>query len=795
LKAASDGGNDIPFEQAFSNLAHAYTRDLAPSLLDHEIGFQLLDRKDDNTKAVGVTAFKVGSLMLYAPVFFLNGELKGRELLWLKNQDQFVPLKEEWLNYLINRKPLSIGSGVDRNLSRLGVLSPALSQLTRPPTKFGAAKALKSAIDAFIPDVAHFVVNDPVSDPKYVGIKSFPDFLKEAGLDMIQQTLDECRRNPSVGRYIEDFYGWDAVDAAIKTAGENLRRLSRRSLFDETPPEKAPLQPHIGSVLDDVCEHPIKTGALKVVAYDTTQGDLPKEITQSDREKLLRDAYLIVDHRKGEQVSIPFNVKVEQKLFNPTETGLYEVLVKPGSFERCFVAYYPMGPNGHMHFVTVARVGDEANWLNCHASRVWCASRIEGKEYDDWYDGLSTPSSLSKGYSRYILIGPRGDTTTPFRVEESLGADLGEHVYEVDFASYCDHNYAESLLSPRDRPYSDRDDSYSAYRDGQRIHLNGKPGTALRANRGDVYVPEGFKLLKVRRDRYDEEKTDGKLYACSPCCSSSGGSDSPPIRPGDLVDAHLMMMQKTAELTIYNDGIDVEINTQRMKPLGGLLHLVRDHGFREDTAKEMLKQASRQRKARFRVIYPDYLLKQAADPFLAGQGPTAPTFPTPPMGADSFFGGGGFQTQNVMSERVPVDGMQAQPGDREAYNPRTDRDRTPMDASAVQNAAGTGQREIVDTALIGQMLKVVRDDTMVDRFLGDLMRALDRLGRILFYFYWHNEKFADRYGKDEMPEMEDALRNAFEQLGDVIIFLKQKTIEPYPEEGMSVDLQDTAGVS
>lgn len=54
-------GDDTPFEQAFSNLAHAYLRDSAPKLLDHEVGFQLLDRNRENTKAVGVFAFKVGS--------------------------------------------------------------------------------------------------------------------------------------------------------------------------------------------------------------------------------------------------------------------------------------------------------------------------------------------------------------------------------------------------------------------------------------------------------------------------------------------------------------------------------------------------------------------------------------------------------------------------------------------------------------------------------------------------------------------------------------------------------------
>jgi hypothetical protein len=88
---------------------------------------------------------------------------------------------------------------------------------------------------------------------------------------------------------------------------------------------------------------------------------------------------------------------------------------------------------------------------------------------------------------------------------------------------------------------------------------------------------------------------------------------------------------------------------------------------------------------------------------------------------------------------------------------------------------------VADTAMIGGMLKSVRQDSLVDKHLGDLMKALDKLGRILFMFYWHGDRFADRYGKSDMPELEDSLRNAFEMLGDVILFLKQKTIEPYPD--------------
>jgi hypothetical protein len=43
-------------------------------------------------------------------------------------------------------------------------------------------------------------------------------------------------------------------------------------------------------------------------------------------------------------------------------------------------------------------------------------------------------------------------------------------------------------------------------------------------------------------------------------------------------------------------------------------------------------------------------------------------------------------------------------------------------------------------------------------------------------FYWHNEEFEDRYGKQDLPELEDSLRNAFETLGDLTLFLMEKTV-------------------
>lgn len=784
-------GQDIPFEQAFSNLAHAYLRDKAPTLLDHEQGFQLLDRNQDNTKAIGVFGFKVGSHQLYAPVFFLQGDLKGHELLYLKNQDLFCPLKENWLNYILNRKPNILGESVDRNTGSFGVRQPELNRLALSPHKF--ASAAPPWLQDAMPKIAHTALTDSRAELEALGKDlDLGVFLKQASLPMLEHLVGFFHRYPKIAQAFDRFHGMDTLHGAIKEAG--LRARAGHGVLDahEKRAAQRVVPMYRGSILDPEppapVEHPIKTGELKVITYDATQqSELPSGLDEKDQEKLLKEKLLIKDHRNGEQVSVPYDVQVQKKLFNPNETGLYMVLVKPGEFEKCFVAIGPHGADGRKSWATLVRVEGEHDWCNAHPSKIWCCSRIEDKEYRDWWEGLKSPDSLSQGEDRHVLIGQRGNATVPFKVKKSLGDANGDTSYEVDFSDCC-----EWSLDKRTEPCGTccvGSNDYDSWRDGQRIHLNGKDGTSMRSHRGDVWIPKGAKLLNAKKSEADSKKKN------EPCCMGEDAhSKERPLRPGNYVDAELGIMVKTSALKLHYDGHEFSINNkQASSPLSTVVQLVRDHGFRENTARELMKRAMAQRTFRCRVKY--------ATPYLTQDGPTAPNIPDPPYGDNNILGAS-VPTQSGYEDNIQIPGMSAALTDRSIYNPSPQAVGDPMgsrgggdggDAQKIDTAMQTGQKEVFDTAMIGSMLKAVRDDTMIDRYLPELVKGMDRLGRVLFMFYWHGDKFADRYGKQDMPELEDSLRNAFEMMGDVILFLKQKTIEPYPEEqGSDNNLQDAA---
>lgn len=762
VKYAAIGGrgDDGAFEQAFSNLAHAYLRDAAPRLLDHEIGFQLLDRNQENTKAVGVFAFKLGSNWLYAPVFFLNGDLKGHELLYIKNQDMFVPLKENWVNYLMNRKPNILGGSVDKNLSTLGQRQPDFTQLSRSPAKFGSAQpTLKEMMTAVMPTLAKTATLNTRTAFKELGESlDLGKFLKSARLETLDVLVRLCQKTPKIAAALDEFHGLGVVAEATKLAKQRAAEARGSSILTKAAADVGKL------------EHVSPSVVIQKV--------LPPGATEEDQEKLLQDGLLIRDRRGNDEVSIPYTVQVERKMFNPSSSGLYDVLVKSGDIVRCYVAVHPQGAGRQQDFVTVVRTEGTPDWLNTRADKVFCLRQIEGEEFTKWYDALPEANSLGSG--RYMILNRTGAATVPVRKIKKHGT-TGQDVvvYEVHLE---DNTKYPAPAYIRDGEHRDPI-GYNKYEDGVRLHLKGNSGSKLRAAGPDIFVPEGFKLLTVSKGEDDAaDANDQNACAC-------GESDPPALMPGNIADAQLLLMQKLSSLTIVHTGTDVLLDDITMTPKDALISLVTKQGLREKAAKELLQTARAKRKFVCSVKY----ASPYGPPMMVNDAPSAPAIPGPVMGGESIMGTS-IPTQLGIDQGVPVDALRASNTDRSIYNPNTQLDKPVI--SAVVNAASTGQREVFDTAMVGALLRAVRDDGLVDRYMGDLAKGLDKLGRILFMFYWHGDRFAERYGKADMPELEDSLRNSFEMLGDVILFLKQKTIEPFSEEeSIDVDLGGIAGAS
>jgi hypothetical protein len=90
-------------------------------------------------------------------------------------------------------------------------------------------------------------------------------------------------------------------------------------------------------------------------------------------------------------------------------------------------------------------------------------------------------------------------------------------------------------------------------------------------------------------------------------------------------------------------------------------------------------------------------------------------------------------------------------------------------------AADAGIKEVFDVSVLSGLVEVADLSGLRNEYLVDMIKGMDKIARMLFLYYWHFDEFKDRYGEEDMRKLEDTLRKVFVSLGDLILFLKEKT--------------------
>lgn len=764
-KSASLGGtgNDTEFENAFANIAQVYLRDKAPKLMPYQIGFQIVEKDPDANRGVGIAGFKAGDKLIYCPLFFLKGRLKGHEMMYLHDDNQFVPLNEAYLNDTLGKKPQMIGEGVNRSEWRKNTGPINMLPLAGHGYKYSSEQGVKIAEWAM--PCAIKIANVVVEDNAWKGVdtgKTLLEVIKAAGAKGVEFLCETFLKYPKLGEYFDKTYGYDKLAAAIDGRSINNGVLGDR-------PEKAKVvkrstRTSTGSVLGK--DDPLKTGALRILYRDKiASASFPDDLNDTERETLIDDDFLIQDHRDEGDTSLVYDVDERKSLGSPPESGIYEVFTKDGEFEKCVVVLDPISDIPEANSVMVIPLDDKKRHFLAHSSRVLVklpsGDKFPNKEYKEWIAKQSDISLGSSGMEdswrrRFVLFTPDGKATAPFSLESDT-SDGDRRYYDVRY-----HDWPDFEAYSTQSPYGGCHPCGSGG-NLNRIVMTDRPIGTLQERASGLYVPATAKMMRV-------DQADTTKWA-----------------PGDLNDLRMAMTEKTAELKVVHHGSEVWVNDKNMTAKSAIVHLVARHGLREDMARTLIKEAelASSKSRRCRIKYADFYSQQNQQP--SG---IAPSFPERPEGSSPFNRSysryGDVQTEYHAPMEIPFD----QPyGENQFYD--YGRQLLEPTMQVAMDAAETGQKEVFDTAMIGSLLKTVREDSMIDEHLPVLMKAMDAVARLMVSFYWHQDKFEERYGKSDMVELEDSLRNVFENIGDLILFLKQKTIRSYPEENVA-DLQHAA---
>jgi hypothetical protein len=742
----SDGQN-ASFERTFANIAHAYLRDKAPSLMPYEVAFQLLDRSEDKRKAAGLLAFNVNSLWVYVPLFFVAGKVTGHEMMYIKDQDQIVPLKEKWVQYLLSLNPEDIGEPYagkapgHRSLSFLKdrlTKSSAYSQFSRwtPEAQDAFVCFAKIATSAPAPGkpFAEYVVEEAAIAVPYLNYlrNSYPHVYKQA--------------NTALGGKLETAY-WQALENPTATKVKRLNKLAKQA-----------------NLLETVYDNPVDAGKIRIATVKNANAfEVFNPLSDKDKETLMSTGRVVQDSRDDDEVSQAFVIRKNMSFCNPVQSGVYDVWNDEDKFERALVILNPKFSSGKANegciVIALERSADsEPNCWIGDKSKVWI--NTENKDQDffkaDLLEGVTSSELPTKSVikweerKKYVWVGQSTinvEGTAPLRIESVINSEDGGKTYEGSFTDY-----------DLKREYRPGRIQYKTVEAKEQVVIKPK-GKQITVSAEGVFVPESYKAIRIN---------DRDFYDCGPCDTSEGADKEPtkrPFKPGSYEAAYRISFNKTAEIVVSVVGDEAIIDGKPIKTAAARDYLTVDLGFRDHISEFMLKRAEETRKATFCVEYAGWvkprLAKQARATFLE-QGPVASQ---------------SVPDNDLFGSLDPMSGSTKQEMFLSEDRPHEYQEPDDQSVDSVMQAIGTGSQEAIDSAAFSSMLSTVRDESMIDTYFPELMKALDRVGRILFQFRWHREKFEDRFGKKDLPELEDALQNTFESMGDLIIFLKQKQVQ------------------
>lgn len=717
-------------EQTFSDLANARLRDKSPALLDYLIGFQLIKADDDGSRAVGMFGFKIGEDWHYAPAFFLNGEIKGLDSLYSVGSDLFVPLNEDWVNAVVNRRPITLGEADTRNRRSRGVKTPDYNRLRTLPSGITDGSSGMGKISS---EKQPRIPIERILEMRKAGSAiDVPAALEALGKTAVESFLADWEKYPKLANAIETFY----------------------SRVDFTVPGER------------------KFGAEKDADPITIISNMDQEgadsLTDSEKEQVLAGDVAVVDKRPEMAKSRTYSTQTKQQMTNPSKGGLYDIVWDDGSVHQCLVLPVYMADGD----VFVYDIESEKVCIT-KSKNVWSMREYTAKDFSEKLEAASKPSDEIKQWDVAVLAcADGGMASEPFLVNQRTTGTDGVTILKKGWAP-CFRAYTQADFRAKGRPIigyptnSSYGGFYPSGGDYEEIVVTDAGNKHMTRVKSRLFVNSGhYRAIVIDRQAPKKEFSplDASKDAEKKISVSDFGDHNTIVKVLEKVASPLKAWRTDSELVINDD-----FGTHSFAGLAPALgHLIRKHGCAADDARTIVKLAMRQ---------PTKWLIKGAEEFMEL-----------PQINDRTEGG-------VMSSyhqtEVPWENQGKKPSqnNRQFYEYNspfaagaTDNDSDDQDPfEVVDQAAKTGQKEVFDAAMLGSLVKSNAPTEYVERFLPTIVAGMDRLGRLLFLLYWHYDEFQERYGKDDLSEFTDNLKSTFEALGDLVIFMRRRTLSGDPE--------------
>lgn len=728
--------DDQQVERAFMDQAYQFLANKGNALMKdpYRLGFEIVHKNDSNTRMVGIFAFRVGSTLLYVPVFFLNGEIKGTDLLYRHDSKTFVPYEDKWIKHIISKSTREMGRGIVGGPNSRSPKDINLEDIAFPPGSYNGSKSASA-------------------DSRAVKYAS--------------QILDSLKAKPGslLKQFILDDGGFTAItklayvmDASFAFAEAIANNIPEDCIM---PPEMADKMQRIKQAEEAAKPQPkliLSVGGIAQLSK------LPAEALQKAAANMAKRGYNLWDDRDSgdAKTTKPVYRDANSDLTEVSEEpGYWGIMMSDGSTREGFVAAessYNVGTNDD--------------------SEHWPSDSLEYNCRSGAFGAIPLRVIFSDGSTAVVRNGAYGE----------LKKDQREAIKDLDDAmkpnnAYCIFDAESGTLAGPVYVVSKNKKAgvtfYKAHnKHGRIMTLRHNPDIQETQLRNGVLGRDVYfvKVKSNNREATEHSEEVFKFDTEAPELSvGSGSSLREWCLDNGVKEASLYHKDGYFHLRESFRNQSNQLNRPTMA-----VKLATHYGIHADTAEELLDETEVAGKVEFLYGSPGHD-KSAAMTTLTSE-PRFQTYQNSDFNVDMEY-----PQQFVLESQTEQDEPVTQNiGDAfdpsMGFGPQNDGNGLPPEQlmnstpeQLAQLAQGENSPQIFEHGIVGSLVQTYDSVAMIDKYLPDMEQALDKLGRLLFLFYWKPRDFEDAYGADDMSNMENQILSNFRSFGELVLDLLKKS--------------------
>jgi hypothetical protein len=702
--------------------------------------------------------FSVRGVEIYLPVIFLNGRIKGTEVMNLAFNDQYVSATRQWVDYIVSKSHQSMGEPGDMVRGNRGA-SPSLRIFQTPGYGIGGSKMASFA--------------DLATGEDEGGDLDVPTFLKRAGAGVWRAFTEFALKEPKVAAAMFEFYGPKALHISDFDKGISVSKYA--------------------SDMIDVAVEQTSTEEVKFV--ESIDDPKAKALPVKSKGDLAITGIAVIDSRPDKEKSIVLEEKHRVRVTNPSQTGVYEMLTQ-GALDPVkviigvtpFLIEAPSSPAPGCVILNASSTSNTGLWhynpTGNHADPrrpvVIAESDLgDNDKFEKEVKSRGSKLSSVQVHKTYVLVDPDSRRISmPFtvinKVKSAFQATSDWGKSWMDAANVQNEMFPRATKQPRvhkeEGLRNASDKMPTTVPDSVWVELSGAETGRIFLDGDRLMVPDNARVIEVVDNNMCCVGSPSGTYEESSIIPAVAEEVSSAIR---LADGSIKKAGLVERLAIGKEGGgDLKVSwrgkTLSLKTASAIKVLVGRVGLSDLQARDLVARAN------------EYESISEA----VASGKTAAAIDIPWPETDTLVG------ETTYSGTPEVGPQQySMRGDFDGYvDPSQDQfDPDIANYSAIQRsiaggsgdiisrAAESGIKQVFDMSIVSSLMRGGRIETQMEEdYLPAISKGLDRASRVLLRFYWSNSEFSEVYGSEDIAEFEDILLSLIKTTGKVVLFLTQK---------------------